>query len=284
MAEPDQLEVERVHTPQASGGGLLERAEPHRDVATDDDRTSTDDDRASTVVDDDHLGSAGVARRRDEADAGEQLELAVDGEVGQTRDVDPLADGVVVLGQGVLELAALEMDRRGREEQVAAAVVEVKVGVDDEVDAREVEVLGVQRVRARIQVGRERVPIRQAGVDEHAGVRVVDEIRVDGHPLAPDEQVGDQDGGDRDRSDGAHRASAPVVDGLCVGAAGQVLVVKGSPRWSLHHGPVGRADVFGPTRPPLGPNPEGVPANRRLPDDGRQDRCVAQCLQVSRPS
>ena len=58
--------------------------------------------------------------------------------------VDPLANGVVVLAAGVVELPTLDVDRPTGEEVVAAAVVEVQVRVDDDVDAGEVEVLRVQ--------------------------------------------------------------------------------------------------------------------------------------------
>jgi hypothetical protein len=48
VGEPDQFGIEGVNAPQAPGVGLLELAEPHRHIAT-------DDDRAPTVADDDHL-------------------------------------------------------------------------------------------------------------------------------------------------------------------------------------------------------------------------------------
>jgi hypothetical protein len=45
-----------------------------------------------------------VARRRNEAEPGQQLELAVDRLVAQAGRLDPLADRVVVLRARVLEL------------------------------------------------------------------------------------------------------------------------------------------------------------------------------------
>jgi hypothetical protein len=48
---------------------------------------------------------------------------------------------------------------------VAAAVVEVQVGVDDHLDAGEIDVLLAQRPQAGIEVGRRRVRLRDAGCD-----------------------------------------------------------------------------------------------------------------------
>jgi hypothetical protein len=53
-------------------------------------------------------------------------------------------------------------------------VVSVQVCVDDDVDAGKVEVLLVQWMEARIKLGRERVQLRHAGVDQHARIGMVD--------------------------------------------------------------------------------------------------------------
>jgi hypothetical protein len=53
----------------------------------------------------------------------------------RSRSLDPFADRVVVLAARVLELLPLNVNRPSGEEVVAAAVVEVKVRVDDDVDA-----------------------------------------------------------------------------------------------------------------------------------------------------
>src|SRR4051794_16401217 len=134
VREPDQLGVERTYPQLAFGLRLVELAEPHRDVATDDDRTAA-------VVDDDHLHAACVARRRDKSEAGKQLELAVDRHVLHAWRVDPFANGVVLLAARVVELPTLDVDRLAGKEVVAAAVVEVQVGADDDVDAVEIQVL-----------------------------------------------------------------------------------------------------------------------------------------------
>ena len=94
---------------------------------------------------------------------GKQLAFAVDRRVPQAGRLDPLANGVVVLVARVVELPTLDVDRPAGEEVVAAAVVEVQVCVDDDVDAGEVEVLLAQWTEAGIEVGHRRVQLRHAG-------------------------------------------------------------------------------------------------------------------------
>ena len=175
-------------------------------------RTATspaDDDRAPARLDDDHLQAPRVARRRDEAEPGQQLELAVDRFVAQAGRIDPLADRVVVLRARVLELLPLNVNRPSGEEVVAAAVVEVQVRVDDDVDACEVEGLRAQRHEAGLEVGHLRPHLRQAGVDQHPGVGMVDEVDVDRPPLALHEHVGHEQRRDRGRRrHPAHPATA----------------------------------------------------------------------------
>src|SRR5689334_22170545 len=134
VREPDQLGVERAHPQLAFGVRLVELAEPDPHVAA-------DDDRMPASLDDDHLRAACVARRRDEPEPGKQLELAVDRRVPHAGRLDPLADGVVVLAARVVEFLTLDVDRPTGEQVVAAAVVEVQVCVDHDVDAGEIEVL-----------------------------------------------------------------------------------------------------------------------------------------------
>src|SRR6187431_2530114 len=107
-----------------------------------------------------------MARRRDEPEPGKQLELAVDRNVLQAGRFDPLANGVVVLAARVVELPTLDVDRPAGEEVVAAAVVEVQVRVDDDVDGGEIEVLLAQWKEAGIEVGHRRVQLRYARVDQ----------------------------------------------------------------------------------------------------------------------
>jgi hypothetical protein len=82
---------------------------------------------------------------------------------------------------------------------VAAAVVEVQVCVDDDVDAGEIEVLLAQRDEAGIEVGHRRVRLRHADVDQHARIGMTDDVHVDRHPLALGEQVGHEQRRDRGR-------------------------------------------------------------------------------------
>ena len=66
-------------------------------------------------------------------------------------------------------------------------MVEVQVRVDDDVDAGEVEGLLAQRNEPRVHVGDLRTQLRHAGVDQHAGIWVVDDVDADRPALALDE-------------------------------------------------------------------------------------------------
>src|SRR5436853_3865847 len=150
VREPDELGLERPHPQLALRARLVELAEANGHVTADDDRTPA-------RLDDDHLQAARVARRRHEAEPAQQLELAVDRLVAYAGRLDPLADRVVVLRARVLELLPLNVNRPSGEQVVAAAVVEVQVRVDDDVDAGEVERLLGQWDEAGVNVGHLRV-------------------------------------------------------------------------------------------------------------------------------
>src|SRR5204863_4942228 len=102
VGEPDELGLESAHPQLALRARLVELAEADGHVAADDDRTPA-------RLDDDHLHAARVARRRDEAEPGQQLELAVDRLV-----------------------AHANVNRPSGEQLVAAAVVKVQARVDDD--------------------------------------------------------------------------------------------------------------------------------------------------------
>src|SRR4029450_2618802 len=119
VREPDQLGVERAYPQLAFGVRLIEFAEPNRHVAADDDRTLA-------RFDDDHLRATCVARRRDEPEPGQQLELAVDRHVLHAGRLEPLANGGVVRAERVAELPTLDVDRPAGKEVVTTAVVEVQ--------------------------------------------------------------------------------------------------------------------------------------------------------------
>src|SRR4051812_24213086 len=131
VGEPDELGLESAHRQLALRAGLIELAEA-------DGHVTADDDGRPARLNDDDLHTARVARRRNEAEPGQQLELAVDRLVGHARRVDPLADRVVVLRARVLELLSLNVDWASGEQVVAAAVVEVQVRVDHDVDPADV--------------------------------------------------------------------------------------------------------------------------------------------------
>ena len=68
VREPDELGLERAHPQLALAARLVELAQANGHVAADDDRTPAG-------LDDDRLQAARVARRRDESEPGQQLEL-----------------------------------------------------------------------------------------------------------------------------------------------------------------------------------------------------------------
>ena len=182
VREPDLLGVECEHPQLAFGVRLVELAEPDCHVAAHDDRTPA-------RLDNDHLQPRCVARRRDEPEPGKQLELAVDRHILHAGRIDPLANRVVVLAARVVELQALDVDRPAGEEVVTTTVVEVQVCIDDNVNAGEVEVLLAQWKEARIEIGRRRVQLCHAGVDQHTRIGMVDDVHIDRHALTLGEQV-----------------------------------------------------------------------------------------------
>src|SRR5688500_2754195 len=85
VREPDQLGVEREDAAPSFSRRLVELAVPYGHVAA-------DDDRAPAGLDDDHLMAVAVARCRDEAQPGQQLELPVDRLVLHAGRVHPVAN------------------------------------------------------------------------------------------------------------------------------------------------------------------------------------------------
>ena len=134
VREPDQLGVERTNPQLTFGVRLIELAEPNRYVTADDEWTPAS-------LDNDHLHPVCVTRRRDEPEPRQQFELAIDRHVLHVGRIDPLANRVVVLVARVIEFPTLDIDWLAGEEMVATTVVEVQVGVDDDVNAGEIEAL-----------------------------------------------------------------------------------------------------------------------------------------------
>jgi hypothetical protein len=188
---------------------------------------------------------------------GKQLELAVDRDVPHAGRVDPLANGVVVLAARVVELPTLDVDRLAGEEVVAAAVVEVQVCVDDHVDAGEIEVLLAQRLEAGIHVGHQRVQLRHAGVDQHARIGMVDDVRVDRHPVTLDEQLGEEERRDGGRDGGRRRHPMIVPQPLTMLNRGRAF-----PRPHEGHPPTlairWRRAIAAPSIGCVGPNRRGI--------------------------
>jgi len=97
-------------------------------------------------------------------------------DVVRAREVDPLADRVVVQCPRVLELDPLHVDGKARKEPVGAVMVEVHVRDDHVLDAP--DDLVRQRVDGRLEVLVElRRRLDHPGVDEHEPVRMLDRVR-----------------------------------------------------------------------------------------------------------
>ena len=169
------------------GAGVVEFIEP-------DCRVSGDNYGSCVSLDDDELGTRGVAWRRNEPDAWQQFKFTVNGNIGHTGRIDPFRDGVVILVACVVEFLPLDVDGLACEEMVASAVVEVKMGVYDDVDSVDVEVLLVQWVYTGVHVGDRRMELSHAGVDQNSCIWVVNDVHVDRHRLALGEQIGDVKG------------------------------------------------------------------------------------------
>ena len=84
-------------------------------------------------------------------------------------------------------------------------MIGMQMRVDHDVYAGNVEVLPVQRIETGIEGGHHRrVQLRHAGVDQYARLRVIDDVHIDGHQLALDMQIGNEDRRDGDRGAGFH--------------------------------------------------------------------------------
>ena len=181
MGQPDQLGVEGAHHELALGLGIVEFAMPDRDV-------SADHDRSGAGFDDDNLHAVAVTRCRDKPQAGHNFAFAIDGKIGDAGCIDPFADRVVVLGAGIFQLAPLHIDRLAREQVIAAAMVKMQMGVDDDIDARQVKILSVQRRLGCWSISSTAgcklvMPVS----DQNAAVRVVDDMDIDRHATVPGE-------------------------------------------------------------------------------------------------
>jgi len=111
-------------------------------------------------------------------------------------------------------------------------MIEMQVRVDDHVDAAEVKFLLVQWLEARIHIGHQRVNLGHPRVDQHAAIRMVDDVDIDRHRLAVGEQIGNVDGRDRGLRRSVHRLLRRLI-----GYPSSLL--RTSAR-QVHSGPIGQ--------------------------------------------
>ena len=116
--------------------------------------------------------------------AREDLGLAVVLDVVRPLELDPLHE-VAGRARG-FELGTLHVDRYSREQPVAAAVVEVQVRVDHAQHLARDHVRIEPDAPLLVQLGRR---VDHPGIDEHAPVRVVDDVKAVRPALALEEDV-----------------------------------------------------------------------------------------------
>ena len=146
MREVDPVRVQRSETLDARVG------RPGRERAGILGRLSNDEDQAVAGADRDRLVARGMARRREDANAIDDLAIAVHRLVSRSGKVDPFDDRVA-LAQGEIELGLLGMDRHARKGAVLTAVVEVQVAVHDRAHPVGIE-LGADKSVADIAAAR----------------------------------------------------------------------------------------------------------------------------------
>src|SRR3954469_446913 len=125
-----------------------------------------------------------VARRGQDTDARKDLGLAIVLHVGRAVELDPLLEVAGRLRRGAL--GSLHVDRHAREEPVAAAVVEVQVRVDHARDIARDRLRAEPDAPLLLQLGRR---VDHPGVDQHAALRVLDDVKRVRPALALDEHV-----------------------------------------------------------------------------------------------
>ena len=148
-----------------------------------------------------------VARSGDDAHAGKRLVLALAHVPATLVDVDVGGDGVVGVAR-CLQLGGLDEDRRAAEMDVAARVVGVEVTVDDEVDVARRQSGAGEGIDDRCArephlgdvLGRE--VLGEAGVDQHGGLGVANDPRIDDDPLSRRDRFGRQEATDEHAGDG----------------------------------------------------------------------------------
>ena len=122
---------------------------------------------------------------RDDANAGQHFLFAVELHVRGAFEVDPLRNRVVLCSSR-LTLEPLHVDRSSAEEAIPAAVVEMQVGVDHADDVARDGVRIEPRRPLLVECG---CRVDQAGIDQHAALRVLDQVQEAGPPFAVHEYV-----------------------------------------------------------------------------------------------
>lgn len=198
VAEPHEEGIKRSNSQLPFCAWIVQITDPYRRIADDHGWLRTGPDH-------DHLTPGRVARSGQQLKSGQQLEVAVDWYVLKAGPVDPLRNRVVRLRERVIQLAPLYVDRPAREKVVTTTMIEVQMGVDDDVDAAKVKVPGTDRPKTRIHVGNGRVQLRHAGVDQDTRIGMIDDVHVDGHERALGQEVCDVNWRDRDGGISIHR-------------------------------------------------------------------------------
>lgn len=149
---------------------------------------SRDDNSAFPAANDDGLVPSRMTGSRYDEYAGQHLRLTIELLVLQPGRVDELGQRVTG-SAGTLELDSLGQDRPAGQLRVAAAVIEVQVTVDDELDVLGAGTYVIQRCRQRAAV---RVVViidltvaAHPGVHQQQGARVLDEVAKAGFNTRP---------------------------------------------------------------------------------------------------
>lgn len=191
VSDPDVLGLQGTDQELPFGHGVVQFPEPDGGVAG-------DDRRPLPRLYDDDLRTAGVPWGREEADSRKQFEFSVHGHIMRAGRVNPFSDRVTVLGTGVVEFLTLDVDRNAWEEVIPAAVVEVQMGIYDDVYAIEIECMLVERMRLRVEGGGCGMDLGEAAVNENRSLGMFDEVHIDGHRIALGGQIADKKGRDFD--------------------------------------------------------------------------------------
>ena len=114
-------------------------------------------------------------------------------------------------------------------------MIEVQMGVHDDVDAVGIQTR-IPRMEARVEVRGGGMQLGEAGVDEHARIRVLDDVHVDRHPVVHAAELRDLHRDDRDHA--AHRAACRAKRAASPSQMGTVLATISAKNSFSHSAPV----------------------------------------------